>query len=256
MRRRLSRAAILAVGLAIAADARPCAAQGTRSHPGSTQDFLFGSPRGSVTIRGSWVFARAGSDLFDFVTDQLTLDDKDFDAPAIGGEIAIALSSRLEALGGLEFSAAQSPSEYRHLVDNNRLPITQETRLKNLHISGSVKVALTPRGRSISRLAWVPRGLTPYVGGGLGAVYFDFNQRGDFVDFADLSVFTDVFQSTGWAPSVHAFGGADIQMYRKLFLKLEGRYLWASGELERDFIDFDPIDLAGFRMTVGASVLF
>src|SRR5437870_2160354 len=100
------------------------------------------------------------------------------------------------------------------------------------------------------------RGVSPYVGAGAGAVHFDFLQSGDFVDFVDSSVFTDVFRSTGWAPSAHVFGGSDVHIYRQLFLQLEGRYLWSSGKLGSDFIGFDPIDLAGFRITAGISVLF
>jgi hypothetical protein len=228
-----------------------------RPHPGATADFLFGRPHGSLSFRGSWVFARAGSDLFDFVTDQLTLDSSDFNARAISGELGIVLTPRLEALAGVEMTTtANRPSEYRRFIDNNAQPITQETRLKTVSLTASARFALMPRGRSISRLAWIPRGLTPYVGAGGGAVRYDFAQRGDFVDFVDLSVFPDVFQSKGWAPSAHAFGGVDLQIYRRLFAQLEGRYTWAHGALSPDFIDFDPIDLAGFRTTAGVSILF
>jgi hypothetical protein len=227
-----------------------------QAHPGATPDFLFGGPRGSVALRGGFVFARAGSDLFDFVTNQLTIEKRDFSAPAIGAELGIAITPRVEAVAGLEMNSAQKPSEYRRFIGSDQLPIEQETKLKTVSITGSVKFALTPRGRRISRLAWIPRGFTPYVGAGGGTVRYEFNQTGDFVDFVDLSVFTDVFYSKGWAPSAHAFGGADLQIYRRLFLQLEGRYVWASGKLSSDFIDFDPIDLAGFRTTVGVSVIF
>jgi hypothetical protein len=227
-----------------------------KAHPGSTRDFLFGSPRGSVSVRGSWVFARAGSDLFDFVTDHLTLDASDFNAPAIGAELGFAIGSRVEALAGVEWSKSRTPSEYRRFVDNNNLPITQETALENVHLSGSVKVALRPRGTSLSRLAWIPRAVTPYLGAGAGAVRYDFIQRGDFVDFVDHSVFSDVFHAKGWAPSAHIFGGADVQLYRVMFLQIEARYLWSSGTLGRDFIDFDPIDLSGFRLSAGINLAF
>lgn len=227
-----------------------------RQHPGSTRDFMFGRPRGSVSVRGGWVLQRAGSDLYDFVADQLTLEKSDFNTPAVGAEVGFALGSRVEVLGGFEFSQSNSPSEYRRFVDNLNLPITQSTRLRQVHAIGSVKVALTPRGQSLSRLAWVPRGVIPYVGGGGGAVHYDFRQSGDFVDFVDSSVFTDVFDSKGWAPTMHVFGGADVQMYRMLFLELEGRYQWAKATLGPDFIDFDRIDLSGFRMTAGVSILF
>jgi opacity protein-like surface antigen len=253
---------VLAVGVCIAVFAAPARADAQssdppRPHPGATADFMFGRPRGSIALRGTFVIARAGSDLFDFVTDQLTLDTNDFNAPAIGGEVGIVITPRIEALAGFEMSGtSEQPSEYRRFVDNNLQPIEQETELSLVNLTGSMKIALRPRGRSISRLAWIPNGVTPYVGGGGGVVRYDFVQRGDFVDFVDMSVFTDVFQSKGWAPSAHAFGGVDLQVYRSLYVQVEGRYTWAKGTLDSDFIDFDPIDLSGFRPTVGVSLVF
>ena len=50
----------------------------------TSPDFLFGRPRGTVGMRTGWMFASANSDLFTFVQDQLTVERKDFNAPAIG----------------------------------------------------------------------------------------------------------------------------------------------------------------------------
>ena len=217
---------------------------------------MFGRPRASVSVRGSWVFARAGSDIFDFVSDQLTVGKRDFDAPAIGAEVGIALTPRLETLGTFDVAMSKTSSEYRDFVDTNNQPIEQETDLKTVHVGGSIKYSLLPRGQSISRLAWIPRGISPYVGAGAGAVYYRFHQTGAFVDFVDLSVFNDNFASNGWAPSAHVFGGADVQLYRSMFLQIEGRYRWAKADLDADFLNFQPIDLSGFAMTTGISVLF
>jgi hypothetical protein len=41
-----------------------------------------------------------------------------------------------------------------------------------------------------------------------------------------------------------------------LFAAVEGRYVWSSATLGSDFVDFDPIDLAGFRTSVGITVVF
>ena len=32
----------------------------------------------------------------------------------------------------------------------------------------------------------------------VGALWYEFHQTGDFVDFLDSSVFSDTFQSNGW----------------------------------------------------------
>ena len=223
-----------------------------------TPDFLFGQPRGSLGVRGSWVFARAGSDIFDFVRQHLTVDAGAFDAPAIATDLAIAVAPRLDAVFGVEFSQASAASEYRAFVDNNRQPIEQTTRLREVNLSGTLRVALTPRGVGVSRLAWIPHRVTPYVGAGGGLLRYELTQRGDFVDVLSprLVVFSDVFTSAGWTPSAHALGGVDVRVRRRLFVTLEGRYLWATATLQRQFENFDPIDLAGFRTSAGINVLF
>lgn len=226
--------------------------QQTRPAP----DFLFRRPKGTLGIRGSWIFARAGSDLYDFVEDQLTIDKGDFNAPAFAADLGIGLTSRIDVVGGFQFSRVTIASEYRHLVDNNFQPITQQTGLKAIDLSGSVRFALAPRGREVSRFVWVPRRVSPYVGAGAGAAWYEFEQSGDFVDFVDSTVFTDFFRSTGWTPSVHVLGGVDVHLYKRLFATFEGRYLWASAELGRDFVDFDPIDLSGFRLAAGINFVY
>ena len=92
-------------------------------------DFLFGSPKGMIGVRSGWVFASAKSDLFTFVQRHLTVDRKDFNAPAIGVDVEAAITPRLSAVVGFDFARTSKNSEYRDFVDNQRLPITQTTRL-------------------------------------------------------------------------------------------------------------------------------
>jgi hypothetical protein len=119
-----------------------------------------------------------------------------------------------------------------------------------------VKYALVPRGREVGSVAWVPTTIVPYVGAGGGAHWYKLTQQGDFVDALDLSVFTDFFESSGWKPSVHVFGGADFKMYRRLYLTVEARYQWANGDFGTDFINFDPIDLSGLHIGTGINIVF
>jgi opacity protein-like surface antigen len=225
-------------------------------NPRPAPDFFFSAPKGSATVRGSWLFARASSDWYDFVTGELTVEPADFNAAGLGIDVGVAVTPRLEVQFGLDYSGSQVRSEYRNFVDNNRLPITQQTRLREANLSGNLKVALTDRGRDVSRFAWVPRTIVPYAGAGAGAIWFNVSQVGDFVDFVDLAVFSDVFESNGWTPSAQVFAGADVRVFRRLYLTVDGRYLWAAGDLGREWIDFDPIDLAGFRLSAGFNVVF
>ena len=219
-------------------------------------DFLFGQPHGSLTVRGAWFFARADSDIYDFVQRHLTLEKSDFNTPMFGLDGSVTMTPRVDLSFGVELGGTENSSEYRDYVDNLLLPINQKTRLKQTDLSGSVRVNLVPRGRSISRYAWVPRSITPFVGAGGGLLWYKFEQSGDFVDFVDQSVFTDFFSSSGFTPSFHVFGGADVHLYRILFLTTQARYVWAHAKLGDEFIDFAPIDLAGLRVSTGVSVLF
>jgi len=240
----------------------PAAAQNPAPQPsGSFQapanpDFLLGRPRVSLGVRGEWLFASAGSDIFDFVTEQLTIEKSSFNAPGIGAEVAVSLNERLDIVGGFDVAKSSTPSEYRDFIDNQGLPIQQTTSLRQSNFFGSIKFAVTPRGRTISRYAWIPSAIVPYVGAGGGMANYEFKQNGDFVDFADFAVFPESFKSDGWTPTAHVFGGTDIQIYKRMFLSLEGRYTWANATLDNDFIDFDPIDLGGFRFGAGFHFMF
>jgi hypothetical protein len=141
-------------------------------------------------------------------------------------------------------------------VDNDRLPIEQDTRLTQVTLGGGLRLALVPRGRRISRLAWVPARVVPYVGATAGVTRFLLDQTGDFVDVADSSVFSDSFRADGWAPSAQVLAGVDVQVYRHLFLTFDGRYHWASADLGRTWVGFAPLDLAGARLSTGFQVTF
>jgi hypothetical protein len=247
---------VLVAGAAAPAYAQQHDQQGPVRTPDRSADFLFGRPTASIGIRGGWMFASAGSDLFDFVTRQLTLEKRSFNAPAFAADVAFSITSRLQVEGAFELTRMSQASEYRDFVDNNLLPIQQTTALNTTQLMGGIRYALLPRGREVSRLAWVPSKIVPYVGAGAGAILYEFRQNGDFVDFVDNSIFYEAFHSQGWSPAGHVFGGVDVQVYRSLYATIQGRYTKAAGELDADFIDFDPIDLSGFRMSAGINVLF
>jgi hypothetical protein len=219
-------------------------------------DFLFGRPRGSVGFRGNWLFARANSDWYSFVTDQLTLGQKDFNAPGFATDVGVAVSRRADLMFGLDFNQSKSDSEYRNFVDNQRQPIAQSTRLRTTTLSGSLKFALVERGLEVSRLAWVPKHVVPYVGAGGGALRYDLLQFGDFIDFRNHSVFPSTFTSAGWAPMAQGFAGVDILVLKRVYVTIDGRYQWSNATLNSTWVDFAPIDLAGFKLAAGASLIF
>jgi hypothetical protein len=250
---------LLAVAL-VAGTALPASAQAGPA-PRISQDlpegdFLFKRPRGLLSVRGGLLWPAEGSDLYDFVQEQLTIDSGDFQSPLFAVEAGFSPTARVDIVGGFDVARKTVRSEYRDFVDNNLLPIEQETTLRQSSFTGSVRFALVPRGRAVGRYAWIPTRVQPYVGAGGGVVFWEFKQVGDFVDFQDLDVFTDAFSSSGASLTGHVLGGVDIQVYKRLFFTTEARYVWAEGELNNDFVGFEPLDLSGFKLAAGINFVF
>ena len=220
-------------------------------------DFVFGQPGYSLGIRGLWKQASAESDLHDFVTRQLTLGKSDFNAPGVAFDVGFALTSRLEALVGVDFSRSSARSQDREYpVDTEGIPIEQETELTQFGATGSLAFALAPRGRAIGQYAWIPARVVPYVGVGGSLTRYRFAQFGDWVDFVDLAVFTAEFGTRGWGLGGHVLGGVDIRMAPRALLTVEVRRVWAQAEVGGDFFGYDPIDLGGLHMGVGVRFVF
>ena len=47
-----------------------------------------------------------------------------------------------------------------------------------------------------------------------------------------------------------------MNLQRKMFLTVGGRYAWADSKLKDDFLGFDPIDLTGLGITFGIYWVF
>ena len=96
---RLFGAAAMAAGLASAASAQ-----------GSGNGFLFEQPSGSLTISGGYAHASAGSDIFSFATDQLSLDKSDFSGLTVGADLAIRVAPRFDIVIGTSYAGTSRPS--------------------------------------------------------------------------------------------------------------------------------------------------
>ena len=255
--------ALATLGLALLAAPAGAAAGGAegaavQQEAGERQPgFLFGRPGNSVGLRINWHRARADSELHGFLTEFLTLEPRDFDALGVAFDVGFAVTSRLDLRAGLDYvKMPDTPSESRKYEGSDGLPITQETTLAQTDFNASVSFALIPRGRAIGQYAWIPNAVVPYVGVGAGIQRYALDLIGEFVDEADLTLFTDHFQSNGWAPSVHLFGGADIRLLQRLYLTAEARYVRASAEPAGAFEGFDDLDLSGMRVGAGIRFLF
>ena len=221
---------------------------------GSGTGYLFGAPNARLTVHAGYAHANANSDLFDFVTTNLTLNKSSFSGPSIGADLGVTVAPRLELSVSVDYSAAVRNSDDRVYQDNNNLPIEQTTSFRRVPLMANAILYLAPRGRSVGKLAWIPATVVPWVGAGGGTMWYRFQQEGDFVDYRTLNVFHSKLESSGWAPAFQGMGGVDVTLSPRFAFTADARYMWAKGTLSRDFTGFDRIDLSGITVALGFTV--
>lgn len=238
-------ASLLAAGMLAAAP--PASAQGAGN------GFLFKAPSGSIAFRAGLDQALAGSDLFSQSITDFTLRKRDFAGLSFSVELNAALSPRTDLVISAGWSGSRHGSEYRDWVDNNDLPIQQTTTFVRVPITAGARYYLIPPGERIGHLAWVPNRIAPFVGGGLGAIWYRFRQNGDFIDLASATkdVFSDDLSTSDWSLMAYAAAGADVSISPSVYLTGECRYTWARGHVGPDYYGYGRADLSGVAVTVG-----
>ncbi len=215
------------------------------------EGFQFSAPRGFIGFRIGRFFPEAKGELFDFVTEELTLERNDFRAWNLAFEGGFGITNRVDIVFGFEYMKRSKHSEFRDWVDENELPIVQETSYSQIPITAGAKILLIPRGRQVGRYTWVPSDFVPYIGGGIGVLRYRFGQVGDFVDFETLEIFSANLESSGWTPTGYLGGGIDIRVAHNTYVTLDVRYSWAKPELGEDYVSFEPMNLSGIKATAG-----
>lgn len=250
MRGRLSARAIAAGALLITATfAGSAEGQAGRG-------FLFNEPKLVVGARGGVGAADASSEVFDFVTDELTLSRGDFIGLSAFGDVGYRVLPRVDLLVSVGYVGATADSESRRFEGTDDLPVRQSTEFRRVPLTAGVRLYPLAPGRRVGSYAWIPARLVPYVGAAAGGMWYRFRQTGEFVDEVTLDIFNDTFDSNGWAPTAEAFGGLQYAVTPRISVTGEGRYSWADAKLSSAFEGFDPIDLAGFAVTAGVSLRY
>jgi hypothetical protein len=226
-------------------------------------DFLFRRPWVTLGFSAGYAMPAGKSDVFEFTREQLyvlgtnrPVESSDFQSMALQGSLAVRATEKLDVALDFGWAGSEVESEFQGWVGTDGLPIAQTTRFKRVPLTLGVKYYLNERGRSLGRFAWVPARFSTYLGAAAGAVYYSFEQQGEFVDYQTLDIYRDFYDSQGWGPTAHVLAGAEVTVVPRLALTAEGRYAWAKSKLGRDFVDFNDIDLAGFQATAGISFRF
>jgi opacity protein-like surface antigen len=98
----------------------------------------------------------------------------------------------------------------------------------------------------------------PYVGAGADVIFWQYDEEGSFIDFADDSfpIIDDHFRAKGAALGGHVAAGLRVALSHDVGLTAEGRYLVGPKKEMGDDFSRNQIDLSGASATVGFYVNF
>ena len=207
-----------------------------------------------LDLRIGAFFPRADSSLFD--------DNREL--YGFGVDAFLEKSDWIGVYGGAEWRFRVAPSLWMGLhVDGYGRSLHTEyldfERPSGAPIEQSLKLSIVPLGATIR---WVPRDgrrdISPYLGGGIDAVFYKYEEIGDFIDFFDdeLPVVEDHFVDDGAALGFHVLAGLRVPVSDDISLSGEARYLWARTDMGDDFGPDLEIDLSGLSATFGVSIRF
>jgi hypothetical protein len=194
--------------------------------------------------------------LFQDVCELYAVNKGAFDGWFGGAEYNHVVMKNVEVGVHFDYSSKTVDTFYR---DYERPPslgggnIYQTLRLQTWPLGVSVR--FIPTSKSVK--------FAPFVGGGVDAVFYHYEEYGDFIDFSDpnLSIQSDHFIDDGTAFGVHALGGFRYYFSRDFALVGEARYMWSGHDMHGDFSPNGPglvnrIDLSGWTFTGGIHVRF
>ena len=200
---------------------------------------------GSIGLRGGAFAPRADSLLFDDDAELYTFEKSDLNGFTGGIEFAFDVGKRFEIGLHVDGYGRDVHTSYRDFTFESGREIRQTLRMVSAPAGVTLRLLLADRDGTF----------VPWVGGGADAVFWEYEEFGDFVDFEsrDLDVYEDSFASEGVAPGFHASAGAWWRVTDDVALSADARYLWATDEMGDDFRGYD-IDLSGFAFTVGVQL--
>ena len=216
---------------------------------------------GGVDVRIGGFFPRGGDTFFQDLNSLYTPDAnpnhgvgaRDFDGVFGGVEYNTVIFPNVELGVSLDGYGRTADSSYRNYTREGGGEIRQSLQLDMVPLGATLR--LIPTGKHVP--------VAPYVGVGVDAIFYSYEEHGDFVDFQDpaLTVYSDHFRDSGTAFGVHALAGVRVYLNRDFAIVGEGRYQWAKKDMGEDFAPNGPglvnrLDLSGASVTIGVHVRF
>ncbi len=216
-------------------------------------------PSNSFQVRLGGFFPRGSGEVWESNAATFTLDHADFDGGVLGFTFATAVSNNFEVGFNLDFYEELARSQDADYVDELGFPILHDTRLEL--VPATVDFRFLPSGRYGVRGATGQRRVlhpVPYLGGGIGITYWEYEEVGDFVigphppePGIDGVIVPARSIDTGTALEAHVVAGLELPFNPVFSFLLEGRYAWSDATLGGK-----SLDLSGFAGYFGLAIHF
>jgi opacity protein-like surface antigen len=212
----------------------------------------------AFNFRMGGFFPSGGGDFWEANEAAFTLDHSDFDGFTAGASYVAGLNNYVEFGLGADFYYEAVRSADRNFEDQFGNPILHDTRLSMIPMYVDLK--LLPAGRYKRTGAGGQRFVrrpVPYIGGGIGMNYWEYEEEGDFVA-SDLSIVYDRLKTSDLAFEQHVMAGIEFPVSPQWYITLEARHSWAEDTPGGPFSTINPgeLDLGGTSVFVGGSIRF
>jgi opacity protein-like surface antigen len=200
-----------------------------------------------LELRLGGMLPRADSGLFDDSVALYEVEKDDFAGVFGGIEFTKGLAANIELGFSIDGYGRDIPTFYRDFTRPSGREIDQTLRL--VIVPASVIVRVMPGGRY--------RTLTPYAGVGVAAMFWQYEEFGDFIDFVpkDLPVVSDSFKSTGATTGLVLNAGLRYRINEDFQVTADFRNFTGKETMGGDFAP-NEIDVSGAAFTLGFRLTF
>lgn len=209
--------------------------------PAVAQRGYYGGDSGTLRIRFGEFTPDGDNDYWIDSLADFTGDEDDFADDLLGIDYLHPLGRRQSLMISASSWEADVAQEYRDFVDPAGGGIFHTTSIELTSLEAGLVWNFTDRNASVS----------PYVGVGGGYYDWALTEDGEFIDFADLSIFDARFEDSGDTFGWFWVAGIEVPLGNwRIFA--EGRWTEVDDDLSGDFEGLGVLELSGRTLAFGA----
>lgn len=203
----------------------------------------YGGDGGTLRLRFGEFTPSGDNDYWIDKRTDFTGDEDDFADDLLALDYLHPLGPRMSLLASASSWEASLAQQYRGFFDpSTGGGIFHTTSIDLTSLEAGLVWNLTDRDNTI----------VPYVGVGAGYYDWTLTEDGEFIDFADLSIFDARFNDSGDTFGWFWVAGLEVPMGGSWRLFAEGRWSQMDDELRGDFEGLGNFDLGGRTIAFGA----